>query len=92
MRPWSSGRRRITIASGRPTTIAITPEPKAVARQPTVCSDQATSGTEMPPSARPIDIEESARARQRSNQLMSAMLTGKKPHRLEPSAITRNAA
>ena len=67
--------------------MAITPEPNAVARQPKVCSDQATSGTEMPPSARPIDSDESARARQRSNQLMSATFSGKKPHRLEPSAI-----
>ena len=67
----------------------MTPEEKAVARQPKVCSDQATSGTEMPPSARPIDIDDRARARQRSNQLMSATFTGKNPHRLEPSAMTR---
>ena len=33
-----------------------------------------------------------ARARQRSNQLISATLSGKKPHMLEPSATTRNAA
>jgi len=37
-------------------------------------------------------MEESARARQRSNQLISATLTGKKPHRLEPRAMTTNAA
>ncbi len=34
VRPWSSGRRLISIASGRPTTIAITPEANEVARQP----------------------------------------------------------
>ena len=63
--PWSSGRRRITIASGNPTTMAITPEENAVARQPNVCNDHAITGTEMPPSPRPIDIEESARTRKR---------------------------
>src|SRR6185503_8470277 len=89
--PWSSGRRRITIASGSPTAMATTPEPKAVARQPKVTSDQPTIGTEMPPSASPSESDDNARARQRSNQLISATLIGKKPHMLEPSAMTMNA-
>ena len=67
------------------------PEASAVARQPKLESDQATSGTEMPPSARPIDMDESARARQRSNQWISATLIGKSPQQLAPTAMTRNA-
>ena len=66
-------------------------EPSAVVRQPKVVSDRATSGTMMPPKARPIDIADSARARLRSNQWISATLSGKKPHRLVPSAMTMNA-
>ena len=67
------------------------PEARAVGRQPKVVSEEATSGTVMPPKARPIDIADSARARLRSNQWISATLSGKKPHRLEPSAMTMNA-
>ncbi len=62
------------------------PEAKAVARQPFACSDQATSGTLMPPRAMPSESEESARARQRSNQWMIATLSGKKPQQPAPSA------
>ncbi len=51
----------------------------------------ATAGTAMPPSAKPNWIEDSARARLRSNQWISATLSGKKPHRLAPSATTRKA-
>ncbi len=67
------------------------PEAKAVARQPQTSIDQATSGTTMPPRARPIDMEEMARARQRSNQWMIATLSGKKPQKPTPSAMTMNA-
>jgi len=53
-----------------------------VARQPKAASDQAITGTKMPPSARPSERLDSARARQRSNQWISATLTGKKPQKL----------
>ena len=62
-----------------------------MARQPKAASDQAITGTKMPPSARPSERLESARARQRSNQWISATLTGKKPQKLEPIAITMKA-
>ena len=40
-----------------------TPEAKTVTRQPKVCSDQATIGTAMPPSAKPsVMLESSAGA------------------------------
>jgi hypothetical protein len=81
----------MTSASGRPTTMAMMPEASAVGRQPKPVIDAATSGTMMPPKARPNDIAESARARLRSNQWMSATLSGKKPHRLEPRAMTMKA-
>ena len=89
--PMSSGRRRMTIASGMPSTSAATPEASAVVRQPKWTSDQPTAGTNRPPIAKPSESEDSARARQRSNQLMRATLIGKKPHMLEPSAMTMNA-
>ena len=75
--PMSCGRRRNTVASGQPITIASTPEPKAVVRQPRCRIDQATTGTRMPPSARPSPDIDSARARLRSNQWMIAMFSGK---------------
>ena len=49
--------------------------------------DQATTGTNIPPRARPNPTDDSARARWTWNQWMIATLTGKKPHRLEPSAM-----
>jgi hypothetical protein len=39
----------------------------------------------------PNCIEARARARFFSNQWISATLSGKKPHRLAPSAVTMNA-
>ncbi len=80
------------MASGKPATMAMTPDENAVARQPKVCSDHATTGSEIPPSASPIDMDESARARQRSNQWISAVLIGNMPQKLAPSAMTTNAA
>ena len=68
-----------------------TPEPKAVARQPKVASAQATSGTHRPPAAMPSCIVDRARARFFSNQRISATLSGKKPHRLAPSAVMMKA-
>ena len=70
----------------------MTPEPKAVARQPKLCIDQATRNTKMPPSAPPNWSAESARARRFSNHWMIATLTRKLLNMLEPSATTTNAA
>jgi hypothetical protein len=67
------------------------PDASAVLRQPKVASAQATSGTHSPPAAMPSCIVDSARARFFSNQWISETLSGKKPHRLAPSAVTMNA-
>jgi hypothetical protein len=67
------------------------PEKNAVVRQPYVVIDQAITGTNTPPRARPKERLESARARQRLNQWMRATLMGKKLQNDYPIAITMNA-
>ena len=70
----------------------MTPEQKAVARQPYACIDQAIRNTNSPPSAPPNWSAESARARRFSNHWMIATLTRKLLNMLAPSATTTKAA
>ena len=77
VKPMSSGRPRMTDASGKPTTKATSAEAMAVVRQPKLCMDHATKGTAKPPRARPKLSTDKARARWRSNQWMMATVKGK---------------
>ena len=61
--PMVSGRLRITPASHQPMPSVMTPQVSAVARQPKRCMDAASKGTASPPSARPMLMMDSARAR-----------------------------
>jgi hypothetical protein len=84
--------RRNCFAIGQPSTIATSPEANAVTRQPWLSIAPAITGTRTPPSASPSPTADKARARWTWNQWMIATLIGKKPQRLEPSAMTTKAA
>ena len=59
--------------------------------QPSVSSEMTTSGTQSPPTAKPVCMTARAVARRRRNQLTTVTVSGRKPPRLEPSAIVKKA-